>query len=79
MYMEIKEIIMMAIGAMVSIIAFYLKRESIKIEKLSTKLREIEVSLAKNGARDAERWDQTSKLLEDRRQDIHKIYEKLNK
>lgn len=64
---------------MVSIIAFYLKRESIKIEKVSTKLREIEVSLAKNGARDAERWDQTSKLLEDRRQDIHKIYEKLNK
>jgi hypothetical protein len=79
MYMEIKEIIMMAIGAMVSIIAFYLKRESIKIEKLSTKLREIEISLAKNGARDEERWDQTTKLLEDRRQDAIKIYEKINK
>ena len=79
MYMEIKEIIMMAIGAMVSIIAFYLKRESIKIEKLSIKLREIEIDLAKNSARDEERWDQSSKLLEDRRQDIHKIYEKLNK
>jgi hypothetical protein len=77
--MEIKEIIMMAIGAMVSIIAFYLKRESIKIEKLSTKLREIEISLAKNGARDEERWDQTTKLLEDRRQDAIKIYEKINK
>jgi uncharacterized membrane-anchored protein YhcB (DUF1043 family) len=77
--MEIKEIIMMAIGAMVSIIAFYLKRESIKIEKLSIKLREIEIDLAKNSARDEERWDQSSKLLEDRRQDIHKIYEKLNK
>jgi uncharacterized membrane-anchored protein YhcB (DUF1043 family) len=79
MIMEIEKIIILGIGAMVSIIAFYLKRESIKIEKVSTKLREIEVSLAKNGARDAERWDQTSKLLEDRRQDIHKIYEKLNK
>lgn len=77
--MEIKEIIMMAIGAMVSIIAFYLKRESIKIEKLSIKLREIEIDLAKNSARDEERWDQSSKLLEDRRHDIHRIYEKLNK
>lgn len=77
--MEIKEIIMLAIGAMVSIIAFYLKRESIKIERASAKLREIEISLAKNGARDQERWEQTSKLLEDRRQDIHRIYNKLNK
>ncbi len=71
--MEIKEIIMLAIGAMVSIIAFYLKRESIKIERASAKLREIEISLAKNSARDEERWEQTSKLLEDRRQDIHRI------
>lgn len=77
--MEIKEIIMMAIGAMVSIIAFYLKRESIKIEKLSTKLREMEINLAKNSARDEERWDQTTKLLEDRRQDTIKIYEKINR
>lgn len=77
--MEIKEIIMLAIGAMVSIIAFYLKRESIKIERASAKLREIEISLAKNGARDQERWEQTSKLLEDRRQDIHRIYNELNK
>ena len=77
--MEIKEIIMLAIGAMVSIIAFYLKRESIKIERVSAKLREIEISLAENGARDQERWGQTSKLLEDRRQDIHRIYNKLNK
>lgn len=77
--MEIKEIIMVGIGAMVSVIAFYLKRESLKIEKLSNKLREIEISLAKNGARDAERWEQTCKVLEDRRQDAIKIYEKLNK
>ena len=77
--MEIEKIVLLGIGAMVSIIAFYLKRESIKIEKVSSKVREIEVRLAKNGARDAERWDQTSKLLEDRRQDIHRIYEKLNK
>lgn len=77
--MEVKEIIMMGIGAMVSVIAFYLKRESLKIEKLSNKLREIEINLAKNCARDTERWVQTKKLLEDRREDTIKIYEKLNK
>ena len=77
--MEVKEIIMMGIGAMVSVIAFYLKRESLKIERISNKLREMEVSLAKNCARDTERWVQTKKLLEDRREDIVKIYEKLNK
>ena len=53
------------------------KKESMKIEKLSAKMREIEVSLAKNGARDSERWDQTQRLLEDRRQDVVKLFEKI--
>ena len=69
---------MIAMGMMVSVIAFFLKRESIKVEKLSNKLREIEVDLAKNGARDTERWIQTTRLLEDRRQDVVKIFEKIN-
>jgi hypothetical protein len=76
--MEIKEIIMAVIGAMVSIVAFYLKRESTKIEKLGNDLREIQIDLAKNNARDSERWNQTKKLLEDRRLDSVKIFEKLN-
>jgi hypothetical protein len=77
--MEISEIIIVGIGTLVSIIAFYLKKESLKIEKISSKLREIEISLAKNGARDCERWDQTQRLLEDRRQDVVKLYEKTEK
>ena len=39
----------------------------------------MEINLAKNSARDEERWDQTTKLLEDRRQDTIKIYEKINR
>lgn len=70
---------MAVIGAMVSIIAFYLKRESNKIERLTNDLREIQIDLAKNGARDQERWVQTKKLLEDRREDVVKIFEKLEK
>lgn len=77
--MEIGEMIIIGIGALVSVIAFYLKKESMKIEKISSKLREIEISLAKNGARDCERWSQTQKLLEDRRQDVVKLYEKAEK
>jgi hypothetical protein len=76
--MEMNEILMIAMGMMVSVIAFFLKRESMKVEKLSNKLREIEVDLAKNGARDSERWVQTTRLLEDRRQDVVKIFEKIN-
>jgi hypothetical protein len=76
--MEINEILMIAMGIMVSVIAFFLKRESMKIEKMSNKLRDIEVDLAKNGARDTERWIQTTRLLEDRRQDVVKIFEKIN-
>ena len=77
--MEINEIILIALGTMVSVVAFFLKKESIKVDRLSNALRKIEIDLAKNSARDEERWEQTSKLLEDRRHDVHKIYEKLNK
>ena len=49
------------------------------MEKLNEKLRSVEILLAKNGAQDAERWNQTKKLLEDRRQDIMKIYGDINR
>lgn len=79
MTMEIKEIVLMVIGAMVSIVAFYLKKESSKISKLGDEMKNIQIKLAENEARDEERWNQISKLLEDRRQDVIKIYEKLFK
>ena len=77
--MEIKEIVLMIIGAMVSIVAFYLKKESAKIGNLGDSLRRMQIKLAEKEARDTERWNQTSKNLEDRRQDIIKLYEKLEK
>lgn len=75
--MEIKEIIILGIGALVSVIAFYLKKESLKIEKMQCDLRRMEINLAKNDARDTERWNQIQKLLEDRRIDAIKIFEKI--
>ena len=69
----------MVIGAMVSVIAFYLKKESLKVEKLQSDMRKMEIDLAKNGARDSERWIQIQKLLEDRRLDVVKIFDKIEK
>jgi|TARA_B110000305_G_scaffold38029_1_gene38536 hypothetical protein len=77
--MEFAEYMFLTLGAMLSMLAFFLKRESNKIERISSKLREIEIELAKNGARDCEQWTQTTKLLEDRRVDIIKIYEFINR
>lgn len=77
--MDTNEMIMIAMGTMISIIAFFLKKENARVENLSRKLRHIEIDLAKNGARDSERWIQTQKLLEDRRTDVVRIFEKLEK
>lgn len=79
MTMDITEITFVALGILVSVIAFFLKKENLKVEKLSTKMRHIEIELVKNGAKDCERWKQTQKLLEDRRTDIISIYDKIEK
>jgi len=75
--MELQEIIFIFLGVTVSVVAFFLKKESVKIDKLSSKLRHMEIELAKNSAKDCERWRETQKLLEDRRLDVVKIFEKI--
>lgn len=77
--MEVEKIILVALGMMVSMVAFFLKKESLKVDRLSKRVQHMEIDLAKNSARDSERWTQTTKLLEDRRTDVIKIFEKLNK
>ena len=70
--MEVEKIILVALGMMVSMVAFFLKKESLKVDRLSKRVQHMEIDLAKNCARDSERWTQTTKLLEDRRTDIIK-------
>ena len=79
MTMEITEVIFVALGLMVSVVAFFLKKESNRVDRLSKQIRDIEIDLAQNDARDAERWRETQKLLEDRRNDIIDLYKKVNK
>ena len=77
MTMELTDIIFICMGVMLSVITFFLKKESSKVEKMGSKIRHIEVELAKNGVKDGERWRETQKLLEDRRTDIISIYTKI--
>lgn len=77
--MEVEKIVLIALGMMVSMVAFFLKKESIKVDRLSKRIQQMEIDLAKNTARDSERWNQATKLLEDRRVDVIKIFEKLDK
>jgi hypothetical protein len=77
--MSITEVVFVALGIMLSVVAFFLKRESMKIDRLQKRVVDMEIELAKNSARDAERWSQTTKLLEDRRVDVHQIFDQINK
>lgn len=77
--MEVDKIILFALGTMLSVVAFFLKKESLKVDRLSKRMQEMEIDLARNDARDTERWVQTTKLLEDRRNDVVNLFEKLNK
>jgi len=77
--MEIEKIILIALGTTVSVIAFFLKKESLKVDRLSKRVQSLEIDLAKNNARDTERWSQIKNILEHRRVDIIKLFEKINK
>lgn len=79
MNISITEIVFVSLGIMLSVVAFFLKKESMKVDRLQKRITDMEIELAKNSARDSERWRQTSKLLEDRRIDIHQIFDQINK
>ena len=79
MNISVTEIVFVTLGIMLSVVAFFLKRESMKVDRLQKRLTDMEIELARNSARDSERWRQTTKLLEDRRIDIHQIFDQINK
>jgi hypothetical protein len=44
---------------------------------MDERLQDLGLKIAKNDVRDSERWSNTMKLLEDRREDIKTIFAKL--
>ena len=77
--MEYNEFVLLGIGTAISVLGFFLKKESVRLKDLEIKISALEITLAKNGVRDSERWTQTCKRLEDRRMDVRKLYDIVQK
>lgn len=77
--MDISEYILIGVGTCLSILGFFLKKESRRLSCLVTKVDDMNITLAKNEARDAERWTSIDKRLEDRRSDVRKLYDLVQK
>lgn len=73
--MEFHSYIFLGVGVAISVLGFFLKKESKKQAELEDRVKGLEVSWAKNEARDQERYTQHEKLLEDRRDDCRKLYD----
>ena len=77
--MDISEYILIGVGTCLSILGFFLKKESRRLSGVVTKVDDMNITLAKNEARDAERWTSIDKRLEDRRSDVRKLYDLVQK
>ena len=73
--MEYNEFIIIGVAGVISLIGYFLKRENQRLEALEDLVNQINVTLAKNEVRDAERHGSIEKRLEDRRMDIRKLYD----
>jgi|TARA_Y100000289_G_scaffold44636_1_gene44559 hypothetical protein len=72
--MEISHYMFAGVGVAISILAFFIKRNKWEIDDMKERLRQIEISDA-GQSKDVEHL---SKLSEDRRRDIQKLFEKLD-
>jgi hypothetical protein len=75
--MEVSEYILIGVGTCLSVLGYFLKKESHRLSEVKQKLETITVQLAQNDVRDTERWSITDKRLEDRRNDVRKLYDML--
>ena len=53
----------------------FFKRENKRLEEMEDLINKINIKLAQNEAIDSQRWHQIEKGLEDRRQDVIKLYD----
>jgi len=77
--MDFQSYCFLGVGVAISVIGFFLKKEAMKAKQMCDKVRNLEIQQAQNCARDEERWQNYSKVLEDRRQDIIKLYDQQSK
>ena len=72
--MEISHYMFAGVGVAIAILAFFIKRNKWEIDDMKERLRQIEISDA-GQSKDVEHL---TKLSEDRRRDIQKLFEKLD-
>tara|TARA_R110000744_G_scaffold287956_3_gene399034 strand:+ start:2900 stop:3136 length:237 start_codon:yes stop_codon:yes gene_type:complete len=77
--MQYNEFILIGIGTAISVLGYFLKRENKRLEAIELLVNQINVTLAKNEVRDFERNGSIEKRLEDRRLDIRKLYDLVQK
>ena len=68
--------IFLGVGVAISVLGFFLKKESKKTDEVASRISTVEMLVAKNDVRDAERWKVANKLMEDRREDVKALYAK---
>lgn len=71
--MEITHYMFAGVGVAISILAFFIKRNKWELDDMKERLREIEISHA-GQAKDV---NHLNKLAEDRREDIKKLFERM--
>ena len=71
--MEISHYMFAGVGVALSILAFFIKRNKWELDDMKERLREIEIS----NAGQAKEVNHLNKLAEDRREDIKKLFERM--
>ena len=71
--MEISTYMCAGVGVALSVLAFFLKKNKLEIDRLSEIVRKLELS----DATKSERLKTIGKVLEDRRRDVQKLFEKI--
>jgi hypothetical protein len=77
--MEYSEYILIGVGTCLSVLGYFLKKESRRLTVVAEKVDSMNITLAKNEVRDIERWKSIDKRLEDRRMDVRKLYDLVQK
>jgi len=70
--MEITHYMFAGVGVAISVLAFFLKKNKMEIDSMKENVRKLEISEARN----SERIRTLLKVVEDRRKDIQRLFEK---
>jgi hypothetical protein len=77
--MELEAWMFVGVSVALSVLGFFLKREARKSVENDTRIGQLEMMMAKNDVLDTERWKVANKLLEDRRNDVQKLFDMVSK